>query len=204
MADTPVRLAPPNSPADPLTTALELALERIAEPHVVVNDQRVAVYANPAARECAAIELSTRRFKAVDALSNQKLQAAISFAFAAAQTTAPVPFLKPPQPFALTDEAGVSWRAIVTPVAGGAVALVQLRREQETMAGLAAWLAATKGLTASEVGIAMKLAGGMPLKKASEAQGIAYETGRKHLRRLMGRLGVARQADLLLLLSRRG
>ena len=58
------------------------------------------------------------------------------------------------------------------------------------------------GLTAAEAGVAQLLLRGAGMPEISAELRISVETARTHLRRVLGKTGVHRQADLILLLLR--
>ena len=57
-------------------------------------------------------------------------------------------------------------------------------------------------LTRREADLAVGLADGHPLDQAADRLGMSYETARTHLRRILGKTRMSRQAELILLLER--
>lgn len=60
------------------------------------------------------------------------------------------------------------------------------------------------GTTAAQTRLCLRLADGLSLKSAAEADGISAETARSQLKEVFAKTGVRRQADLVALLSRLG
>ncbi|MDP4022801.1 helix-turn-helix transcriptional regulator [Methylobacterium sp. NEAU 140] len=84
-------------------------------------------------------------------------------------------------------------------LAAGALALVVIRpRGGPDLAGRLA----RSGLSPAEIRLALAMDGSRPLRAVADELGIAHETARTHLKRVFGKLGVARQSELVALLIR--
>jgi DNA-binding CsgD family transcriptional regulator len=57
------------------------------------------------------------------------------------------------------------------------------------------------GLTSREAALALALGGGHTLQQVAEQMEMRYETARTHLRRILGKTGASRQAELIALLE---
>jgi DNA-binding CsgD family transcriptional regulator len=73
--------------------------------------------------------------------------------------------------------------------------------EKQTPASTDVLIQAYK-LTRKEATLAAKLFEGKSLEQASRELAITYETARTHLRRIFGKTGTSRQAELILLIAR--
>jgi DNA-binding CsgD family transcriptional regulator len=110
-------------------------------------------------------------------------------------------------PIAATD-AAPAFVAHVTPVRrsaldlfGGSLALLILTPVEAPEAPLRQVLTALFDLTPAEAHVARLLAGGHTVESAAETLVVARETVRSHLKRVLAKTGVTRQADLVRLLA---
>jgi DNA-binding CsgD family transcriptional regulator len=170
-------------------------LNRLAIPLFVVGLDREIVRMNAAARAWLRSDgrlcLSNRRLIGGSAVLNAQLRTAISRA-----TAGPSPDLAI---MPLVD--GADNRPAVTlscaPMPEPRDHVLIAIQERRCDLNLAQQTLTALGLTQAERRLASFMATGMSLQKAATASGITFSTARSYLKRIFGKLGIARQSDLV-------
>ena len=170
-------------------------LNRLAIPLFVVRPDREIVRMNAAARAWLRSDgrlcLSNRRLIGGSAVLNAQLRSAISRATAGQSPDLAV--------MPLVDVA--DHRPAVTlscaPMPEPREHVLIAIQERRCDLNLAQQTLTALGLTQAERRLASFMATGMSLQKAASASGITFSTARSYLKRIFGKLGVARQSDLV-------
>lgn len=170
-------------------------LNRLAIPLFVVRLDREIVRMNAAARTWLRSDgrlcLSNRRLIGGSAVLNTQLRSAISRAMAGPSPNLAI--------MPLVDVA--DHRPAVTlscaPMPDPPDHVLIAIQERRCDLNLAQQTLTALGLTQAERRLASFMATGMSLQKAAEASGITFSTGRSYLKRIFGKLGIARQSDLV-------
>jgi DNA-binding CsgD family transcriptional regulator len=170
-------------------------LNRLAIPLFVVRRDREIVRMNSAARTWLRLDarlcLSNGRLIGSSAAVNAQLRTAINRA-----TGGPAPGLAI---MPLVDDS--NGRPAVTlscaPMHEPQDHLLIAVQERRCDLGLAQQTLTALGLTQAERRLASYMATGMSLQKAASASGITFSTARSYLKRVFGKLGIARQSDLV-------
>lgn len=170
-------------------------LNRLAIPLFVVRLDREIIRMNAAARAWLRSDgrlcLSNRRLIGASATLNTQLRTAIGRA-----TVGPSPSLAIMPLVDVTDNrpaVTLSCAPMPEPPDHVLIAIQERRCDlnlaQQTLTAL--------GLTQAERRLASFMATGMSLQKAAAASGITFSTARSYLKRIFGKLGIARQSDLV-------
>ncbi len=168
-------------------------LNRLAIPLFVTGPDREIVRMNTAARawlrQDGRLSLSNRRLIGASSVLNAKLRAAIQLA------TAGPDFAIVPLGDAASSGPAVtlSCAQMIEPKDHVLIAVQERRCDlnlaQQTLTAL--------GLTQAERRLASFLGTGMDLQGAAAASGVTFSTARSYLKRIFGKLGIARQSDLV-------
>ncbi len=183
----------------------ETAFDAVAVPVIFVDEGSRIIHANGAARELLAAADALRSERGVLTTHNADAAPRFKKAVAAckpadhardeAMQTVFIPHMDGRPTFAhvLPMRSGTA-RSRIAPSAAAAVFVTPAANAPDV--AVLPWAAAF-GLTAAEARVLVLLAEGRTTKEAAKALGIAPNTARTHLTRLMQKTGTTRQAELV-------
>ncbi len=170
-------------------------LNRLAIPLFVTGLDREIVRMNSAARTWlrtdGRLRLSNRRLVGASSVLNAQLRTAVQRA-----TSGPTPDLAI-VPLTDTGTSGPAVTLSCAPIVELPDHVVIAIQERRCDLNLAQQTLTALGLTQAERRLASFLATGMDLQSAAAASGITFSTARSYLKRIFGKLGIARQSDLV-------
>lgn len=170
-------------------------LNRLAIPLFVLRSDREIVRMNAAAsawlRSDGRLCLSNRRLIGSSAVLHAQLRTAINRA-----TAGPSPDLAI-MPLVDVSDSRPAVTLSCAPMPEPPEHVLVAVQERRCDLNLAQQTLTALGLTQAERRLASFMATGMSLQKAASASGITFSTARTYLKRIFGKLGIARQSDLV-------
>ena len=187
------------------SNTFETAFDAVAVPVIFVDDRNRIIHANAAARELLVTTDPLRSERGVLTTHNADAAQRLEKAVAACKPTArarneamqtvfiPCADGRPAFAHVLPMRSGTV-RSRIAPSAAAAVFVTPAANAPDV--ALLPWAAAF-GLTTAEARVLALLAEGSTIKEAAKTLGVAPNTARTHLTRLMQKTGATRQAELV-------